>query len=295
MKKLVPKHPLAIRWMHWINFPVLFVMIWSGMLIYWANDVFKIHLGHNIIFSFFPDGFYKTLHLSRRLAEGMAFHFIFMWVFFLNGLAYVLYTLFSGEWRYLFPNKHSFKEAWQVLLHDLHIRKHSRRSTSASLVDGSDSARSGAPPQGKFNGAQKIAYTGIIVMGLGSVLTGLAIYKPIQFQWLCLCFGGYAAARIIHFILTLLYCIFFLVHVFQVILAGWNNFRAMVTGWEVVNIAPPPVVVATATVPAPLAAAPTAPTPAPSTPIEPPLTTPISDPVAPPPPPVDHPQTPSHE
>src|SRR6202012_5708204 len=116
MKKIVPKHPLAIRWMHWINFPVLFVMIWSGMLIYWANDVFKIHLGQNILFSFFPESFYKALNISRRLAEGMAFHFVFMWVFFLNGLVYVAYTLFSGEWRYLLPNKHSFKEAWLVLL-----------------------------------------------------------------------------------------------------------------------------------------------------------------------------------
>ncbi len=54
MKKIVPKHPLAIRWMHWINFPVLFVMIWSGLLIYWANDVFKIRLGHDVLFFLFP-------------------------------------------------------------------------------------------------------------------------------------------------------------------------------------------------------------------------------------------------
>ncbi len=216
MKKLVPKHPLAIRWMHWINFPVLFVMIWSGMLIYWANDVFKIHLGNTVIFTFFPNSFYKKLNLSYRLAEGMAFHFFFMWIFFLNGLAYVAYTLFSGEWRDLFPNKHSFKEAWLVLLHDLHIRKT-------------------APPQGKFNAAQKIAYTGIIVMGIGSILTGLAIYKPIQFRWLNFICGGYGSARVIHFVLTVGYCLFFLVHVMQVILAGWNNFQAMVTGFEVLS------------------------------------------------------------
>src|SRR6185437_848820 len=171
IKKLVPKHPLAIRWMHWINFPVLFVMIWSGLLIYWANDVYKIHLGHTV-------------------------HFSFMWIFLINGLAYVLYTLFSGEWRYLFPNRRSFKEAGQVLLHDLHLSKK-------------------APPQGKFNAAQKLAYTGIIVMGLGSVLTGLAIYKPIQFQWLTTIFGGYGNARVLHFVLTLIYCLFFLVHVLQ--------------------------------------------------------------------------------
>ena len=97
MKKLVRKHPLAIRWMHWINFPVLFVMIWSGMLIYWANDVFKIHLGNTVLFTFFPNSFYKGLNLSSRLAEGMAFHFLFMWIFFVNGLAYVTYTFFPAN------------------------------------------------------------------------------------------------------------------------------------------------------------------------------------------------------
>jgi thiosulfate reductase cytochrome b subunit len=242
MKKLVPKHPLAIRWMHWINFPVLFAMIWSGLLIYWANDVFKVRVGHDILYSFFPEGFYKSLHLSRRLAEGMAFHFVFMWIFFVNGAVYVLYTLFSGEWRQLVPDKRSFKEGWLVLLHDLHLRKT-------------------APPQGKYNGAQRIAYTGIIIMGLGSVLTGLAIYKPVQLGWLAACFGGYATARIIHFILTGLYCLFFVVHVVQVILAGWNNFRAMVTGWEVIDIGRKPES-APAAPPTPLAAENRAPKPA---------------------------------
>ena len=232
MKKLVPKHPLAIRWMHWINFPVLFAMIWSGLLIYWANDVYKIRVGHDILYSFFPNGFYKRLNISHRLAEGMAFHFVFMWIFAVNGGVYVLYTLISGEWRQLFPNKRSVKEAWLVLLHDLHLRKT-------------------APPQGKFNGAQRIAYTGIIIMGFGSVLTGLAIYKPVQLGWLAACFGGYSTARIIHFILTLGYCLFFVIHVIQVILAGWNNFRSMVTGWEVVDFPHKPEAPAPAPAPPP--------------------------------------------
>ncbi|HMU47398.1 MAG TPA: cytochrome b/b6 domain-containing protein [Chitinophagaceae bacterium] len=218
MKKIVKKHPLAIRWFHWINFPVLGVMIWSGLLIYWANDVYKIGFGDKTILKFFPDSFYKALDIPFRLAEGMAFHFIFMWLFFLNGIAYVLYTIFSGEWRYLLPNKRSFKEAWQVLLHDLHIRKT-------------------APPiSGKYNAAQRVAYTAIILMGIGSILTGLAIYKPIQFNWLCTILGGYKMTRIFHFALTIGYVLFFVIHIVQVILAGWNNFRAMITGFEVKKI-----------------------------------------------------------
>ncbi len=215
MKKIVRKHPLAIRWFHWVNFPLLAIMIWSGLLIYWANDVYKIGFGDKTILKFFPNSFYQALNIPFRLAEGMAYHFVFMWLFFINGFVYVLYTFFSGQWRYLLPNRHSFKEAWQVLLHDLRLRK-----TAPAISN-------------KYNAAQRIAYSAIIVMGIGSILTGLAIYKPVQLSWLCTLFGGYVMARIIHFILTIGYVLFFLIHIIQVIRAGWNNFRAMITGFEV--------------------------------------------------------------
>ena len=81
-------------------------------------------------------------------------------------------------------------------------------------------------------------------MGLGSLVTGLAIYKPVQLGWLCAISGGYEFARILHFSLTLGYVLFFLVHIIQVILAGWNNFRAMVTGFEVIKEAPAPITAA---------------------------------------------------
>lgn len=214
--KVVYKHQIATRWMHWINFPVLTIMIWSGMLIYWANDIYEVKVGNSVLVKFFPESFYKALHIPFRLSEGMAFHFVFMWLFMINGLLYVTYTIVSGEWRYLVPNKHSFKESWQVILHDLHIRK-------------------SAPEQLKYNAAQRVAYTMIIVMGFGSLLTGFAIYKPVQIQWLTNVCGGYEWARAEHFILTVGYVLFFVIHIIQVILAGWNNFRAMVAGFEVIK------------------------------------------------------------
>lgn len=216
MKKVIKKHPLAIRWFHWINFPVLAIMIWSGMLIYWANDIYRLGWGNKTVLKFFPDSFYKALHIPFRLAEGMSLHFVFMWFFAINGFIYVLYLIFSGEWRFIFPNKKSLKESFLVVLHDLHIRR-------------------SAPPQKKYNAAQRIAYTGIIIMGIGSVLTGLSIYKPVQFHTLCSLLGGYEWARAEHFILTILFVLFFVVHVIQVILAGWNNFRSMVTGLDVLR------------------------------------------------------------
>jgi thiosulfate reductase cytochrome b subunit len=229
-KKIIQKHPLAIRWFHWINFPVLAIMIWSGMLIYWANDVYKLGWGDKTLLKFFPESFYQALHIPFRLAEGMSLHFVFMWLFAINGMLYVLYLLFSKEYKLIFPNKSSLKEAGLVLLHDLHIKK-------------------GLPPQKKYNAAQRIAYTGVIIMGLGSLLTGLAIFKPVQLYWLCAIFGGYEWARAEHFILTILFTLFFLVHIIQVILAGWNNFRGMVAGFEVVK-EPAPVASETTVEPA---------------------------------------------
>jgi len=214
LKKITRKHPLAIRWFHWINFPVLGVMIWSGLLIYWANDVYRLGWGNRTVLRFFPNSFYEALNIPYRLAEGMSLHFFFMWIFAINGILYFLYLLFSREYKLIFPNKRSLREAWLVVLHDLRIKK-------------------GLPPQQKYNAAQRIAYTGVIIMGLGSLLTGLAIYKPAQLYWLCAMLGGYEWARAEHFILTILFCVFFLVHIIQVILAGWNNFSGMIRGFEI--------------------------------------------------------------
>lgn len=211
MKRAIKKHPLAIRWFHWINFPLLAIMIWSGILIYWANDVYRIGWHDKTILKFFPQNFYQALNIPFRLAEGMDLHFVFMWLFAINGFIYVLYLLFSGEWKYIFPDKRSLKESAIVVLHDLHLTKK-------------------IPAQKKYNAAQRIAYTVVIFMGLGSVLTGLSIYKPVQFGKLTSLLGGYEWARIEHFTLAILFVLFFLVHIIQVILAGWNNFQSMITG-----------------------------------------------------------------
>lgn len=199
-----------------MNFPVLAIMIWSGLLIYWSNDVYRIGLGSVTVFSFFPAALYRLLHVDHRLAEGMALHFLFMWFFAVNGFIYVLYSIVSGEWRQMAPGKHSLRDSIHVTLFDLGLRKD-------------------APPQGKYNAAQKLAYSGIIVMGFGSLLTGLAIYRPTQLAFLTTLLGGYEMARWEHFLLTMGYLGFFAVHVAQVVRAGWNNFRSMVTGLDVMS------------------------------------------------------------
>jgi thiosulfate reductase cytochrome b subunit len=140
-----------------------------------------------------------------------------MWFFALNGIVYALYTFLSGERRNLIPTQHSFVEAFHVVLHDLGL-------STRPL------------PQHKFNDAQRVAYTGVVLMGMGSLLTGIAIYKPTQVHIITTLLGGYEMTRWLHFWLTLFYVAFFLVHVAQVIRAGWNGFRAMLVGYQVVPI-----------------------------------------------------------
>jgi len=216
-KRLDKKHPLAIRWLHWINFPFLSLMIWSGLLIYWANPVYGIRIFGYELFKFFPQSFYDLLGIRFRLAEGMQIHFFFMWLFAVNGLVYVVYLIVSGEWRAILPVPGSLKRALNVALYDVRIVKK-------------------APPRGKYNDAQRIAYMSVILMGAGSVLTGIAIYKPLQLSWLTALFGGYEWARWLHFWLTICFVLFFLVHIVQVALAGWRNFNSMITGVEIVDV-----------------------------------------------------------
>jgi thiosulfate reductase cytochrome b subunit len=225
--RLEKKHPLAIRWMHWVNFPVLFTMIWSGLLIYWNDSdnayqhphaVYRVGVGSLTLVRLFPPWFWKAINAPYRVTEGLGYHFFFMWLFAINGILYVTYLLISGEWRLLVPERRSIKDAIQVTLVDLHLRK-------------------GLPPQKKYNGAQRIAYSAVILMGLGSLVTGLSIYKPTQVHWVTTLLGGYEMARWEHFWLTMGFCAFFVVHVVQVVLAGWNNFRSMVSGYEIVPAA----------------------------------------------------------
>ena len=221
--RLEKKHPLAIRWMHWVNFPVLFTMIWSGLLIYWNDSdnayqhphaVYRVGVGSLTLVRLFPPWFWKAINATYRVTEGLGYHFFFMWLFAINGILYVAYLLISGEWRLLVPERRSVRDAIQVTLVDLHLRK-------------------GLPPQKKYNGAQRIAYSAVILMGLGSLVTGLSIYKPTQVHWVTTLLGGYEMARWEHFWLTMGFCAFFVVHVVQVVLAGWNNFRSMVSGYEI--------------------------------------------------------------
>ena len=216
-------------------------MIWSGILIYWANSVFTITIFGHQLFNFFPDWILmpkapawlpdwvptantetdgvKTRFLwdfTARLAEGMSWHFLFAWIFAINGLLYVLFNIFSGEWKFLVPGKGALKESILVVLKDIGLHKKPL-------------------PEKKYNAAQQYAYTGVIVMGLAMIITGVSIYKPSSQSWLTQFIGGYTVARFVHFWTTLAFLGFFVVHIGQVIRAGWGHFQSMITGYELVK------------------------------------------------------------
>ncbi|WP_083914716.1 cytochrome b/b6 domain-containing protein [Ilumatobacter nonamiensis] len=209
------KHSLALRWMHWLNFPLLMIMMYSGMRIYWADlqDPYVFGIAGWQIFEFWPDGVNSALQFERKLAAGIAFHLNFGWFFVLNGVAYVLYLARRGEWRHIVPDVQSLRDARKTVAHDLHLRKDK-------------------PVQGKYNPAQQITYTLVILISAILVLSGFAIYRSGQLSWLEAAFGGYDVARFVHFSCTILLLLFFFVHIVQVARAGWANFASIITGYR---------------------------------------------------------------
>jgi thiosulfate reductase cytochrome b subunit len=180
-------------------------MVWSGILIYWAHDIYG---------GFFPAWFYSAFSIDHRLAEGMAVHFAIGWPLVVSGVLYLAMLIVSGHWREIVPDREAFRLLVPTILGELKLAKHPPRTR-------------------KFNAAQRFAYTGLIFVVALEILSGFAIYKPVQLRWLSALLGGHESAHLIHFIAMVLIVLFFVVHVIQVVRAGWNNFRSMVTGFEV--------------------------------------------------------------
>jgi thiosulfate reductase cytochrome b subunit len=150
--------------------------------------------------------------LGGWLAGGLNWHFALARPLVLCGLTYLLYMIFSGEWRSILFLPKDIPGAIQMQLYYFRLRKDH-------------------PPQGKHNPLQKGGYTAIFCLGVLSVLTGFSIYKPVQLHWLTFLFGGYELARYWHFWAVWLFVAFTLGHVALVFLADPASLRAMITGW----------------------------------------------------------------
>ena len=189
-------HPLWVRITHWINALAMLVMIGSGWQIYNASPLFAFN---------FPPQF----TLGGWLAGALLWHFAAMWVLAINGLIYVVLGLATGRFRRkLIPIKPS----------DVVADAKAALTLKLSYQDLS-----------VYNAVQKLFYVGVIIAGLVVVLSGLALWKPVQFQLLTALFGGYEFARYVHFFAMASIVGFFVLHVVMALLVP-RSLRAMITG-----------------------------------------------------------------
>lgn len=208
----VRRHHGIVRLTHWVNAVVLLGMMASGIQIYGAYPRFGLRgapLGLPNPF----DGhrFGEWARLGGWLAGGLNWHFALMWLLFANGLVYVLYLVFSGELKHLAFRPRDVVPAIEMQKYYLGLRR-------------------GHPVQGKHNALQKAAYSFIVVLGALSVLSGLALWKPVQLGWLTAAFGGYEITRYWHFLAVWLFAAFIVVHVVLVFVVDPASLRAIVTG-----------------------------------------------------------------
>jgi thiosulfate reductase cytochrome b subunit len=205
------RHHWIVRVTHWGAAILIFGMITSGLQIYRAYPRFGERGGPYLPQPFQDLAFPEWARLGGWLAGGLNWHFFLMWPLTLVGVVYLGYVVFSGEWRKLLFRPRDVRPA-------VRMQKYYLGLTSEH------------PPQGKHNALQKLAYTLIFLLGVGSVLTGWAIYKPVQLSWMTGIFGGFQAARYWHFWAVWLFVGFTLVHVTLVFVADPASLRAMITG-----------------------------------------------------------------
>ena len=189
-------HPLLVRITHWVNALAILVMVTSGWKIYNASPIFDFA---------FPDG----VTLGGWLAGALQWHFAAMWVLVLNGLIYLAYGTFSGHLR-----RRMLPFSPRAMLGDVLNALRGRLSHADLSV---------------YNAAQKAAYLGAIALAIGLVLSGLAIWKPVQFYALASLMGDYEGARLLHFFCMAGIVLFVLVHVLMVLLVP-KTFLTMITG-----------------------------------------------------------------
>jgi thiosulfate reductase cytochrome b subunit len=190
-------HPLPLRIMHWTNAVAIFIMIGSGWKIY--ND--------DVIFGFlhFPD----SIVIGKWAQYGLQWHFFGMWIFVLNGLAYFTYGIATGRFRRkLFPI--SVREVIATIGEALRFRL-------------------GHDDLTHYNAVQKVLYLGIMAVGIVIVITGLCLWKPVQFSEIADLFGSFQTIRLIHFLCMAAIVAFLIVHVTLAVLVP-QSLVAMLTG-----------------------------------------------------------------
>jgi thiosulfate reductase cytochrome b subunit len=189
-------HPRWVRICHWINALAILVMVGSGWQIYNASPLFGF---------VFP----REIALGNWLAGALLWHFAAMWVLVVNGIVYVTLGIVTRRFRRkLYPIRPS------EVFADL-------KAAATFKLSHDDLSH--------YNAVQKLLYTGVILAGVVIVLSGLSIWKPVQFQELTALFGGYDTARYVHFLAMAAIVGFLIVHIALALIVP-KSLRAMITG-----------------------------------------------------------------
>jgi thiosulfate reductase cytochrome b subunit len=200
-------HPLPLRVMHWTNAVAMIIMIGSGWKIY--NDEVLFGWLH------FPD----WITLGGEAQGALQWHFFAMWILMLNGLAYIIYGLAKGRFRrMLFP-----------------IRP---RDVIATVRDALR-FKLAHDDLTQYNAVQRILYVGIILVGIVQVISGLVVWKPIQFSELTWLFYDFQGARLVHFLGMAAIMLFLLVHVALAFLVPQTLVNMLTGGPKLQETAPP--------------------------------------------------------
>jgi thiosulfate reductase cytochrome b subunit len=189
-------HPLVVRVTHWVNAFAILIMVASGWRIYNASPLFGFK---------FP----AEWTLGGWLAGAIQWHFAAMWLLAVNGLVYLGYGIASGHLR-----------AKLLPLTPAAVFRDVRAALRGRLAHADLSV---------YNAAQRAAYLGAIVILVVIVLSGLVIWKPVQFQTLGAIMGDYEGARYVHFFAMAALVFFVVVHVAMVALVP-KTFPSMFTG-----------------------------------------------------------------
>jgi thiosulfate reductase cytochrome b subunit len=190
-------HPRWVRLTHWINALAVFMMIGSGWQVYDASPLFR-----SITFP-------SQITLGGWLAGALLWHFAAMWLFVINLIVYVTLGIATGRFRQKLLPIHS-RDVWN----DVSAALRGKLSHDDLTV---------------YNAVQRLLYLGVILAAIVIVLSGLSIWKPVQFKYLTALFGGYDAARYVHFFAMSSIVAFLTIHVTLAFLVP-KSLRAMIFG-----------------------------------------------------------------
>jgi thiosulfate reductase cytochrome b subunit len=201
------QQPVAIRLTHWCNAVLVTLMAASGLQIFTAYPALGARGAQYSWYPFQNIPPPRWLTLGGWLAGGRHWHFAIAWFFIINGMVYFAYFFISGEWR-----RRLFQPGRDTINAVRQFAYYLRLSNSPA-------------PEDFYNGLQRLAYTGVLLLGMLMVLSGLAIYKPVQFHPLTLIFGGYDGARLVHLAGLCMLTMFVVMHIVLVSLHPrevWN-------------------------------------------------------------------------